>query len=102
MEWPHVLLGSIDAEYMELPWQVRATTMRANQKYFTLAHKGGATAPRFAIVANIPGADGGKAIIAGNERVLRARPVRRAVLLGSGFESKTGRPPARSGGDHFP
>jgi glycyl-tRNA synthetase beta chain len=73
VEWPTVLIGSIDAAYMDLPWQVRATTMRTNQKYFTLNHTDGTPAARFALVANIPGSDGGAAIIAGNERVLRAR-----------------------------
>ena len=73
VEWPTVLIGSIDADYMDLPREVRQVTMRENQKYFTLANKDGSSAPRFAIVANVPGSDGGATIIAGNERVLRAR-----------------------------
>jgi glycyl-tRNA synthetase beta chain len=73
VEWPTVLLGSIDAAFMDLPHEVRTSTMRANQKYFTLRHADGSAAPRFALVANVPGSDGGAAIIAGNERVLRAR-----------------------------
>ncbi len=74
VEWPTVLLGSIDAEYMDLPPEVRQVTMRENQRYFTLSHPDGTPAPRFAFVANVPGSkDGGKTIISGNERVLRAR-----------------------------
>ena len=73
VEWPTVLIGSIDADFMDLPREMRQVTMRENQKYFTLANKDGSSAPRFAIVANVPGSDGGATIIAGNERVLRAR-----------------------------
>jgi len=47
--------------------------MRVNQRYFALRRSDGAAAPRFAFVANIAAADGGAAIVAGNERVLRAR-----------------------------
>ena len=47
--------------------------MRANQKYFTLEYPDGKPAPRFVITANMVTADGGAAIVAGNERVLRAR-----------------------------
>jgi glycyl-tRNA synthetase beta chain len=73
VEWPVVLVGSIDNAFMALPSEVRRTTMRANQKYFTLEHPGGKPAPRFVIVANMETEDGGDAIVAGNERVLRAR-----------------------------
>jgi glycyl-tRNA synthetase beta chain len=68
-----VLLASIDQQFMDLPVEVRRTTMRANQKYFTLHDREGRAAPRFALVANMETSDGGKAVIAGNERVLRAR-----------------------------
>ena len=73
VEWPVVLLGSIDPEYMALPPEVLTTAMRAHQKYFALADGTGALAPRFALVANMLAGDGGKQIVAGNERVLRAR-----------------------------
>jgi glycyl-tRNA synthetase beta chain len=49
------------------------TTMRVNQRYFALRSPDGSAAPRFALVANIAAPDGGAAIVAGNERVLRAR-----------------------------
>jgi len=58
---------------MDLPPEVMRTTMRTNQKYVSLRHHDGRAAPRFALVANIAASDGGAAIIAGNERVLRAR-----------------------------
>lgn len=73
VEWPVPLLGRIDAQFMDLPDRVRQLTMRLNQKYFTLLNPDGSAAPWFVVVANIPASDGGKAIVAGNERVLRAR-----------------------------
>tara|TARA_A100001037_G_scaffold297161_1_gene318747 strand:- start:397 stop:1647 length:1251 start_codon:yes stop_codon:yes gene_type:complete len=47
--------------------------MRSHQKYFSLLNEDGSLAPRFGVVSNIEADDGGKAIVAGNERVLRAR-----------------------------
>lgn len=74
VEWPTVLMGSIDDEFMEIPQEVLTSTMRANQKYLALKDpKTGNFAPRFIVVSNIEPADGGAAVINGNERVLRAR-----------------------------
>lgn len=73
VEWPTPLIGSIDAHFMALPREVLTTTMRANQKYFALETKDGKLAPRFVLVSNMAAKDGGRAIVAGNERVLRAR-----------------------------
>jgi glycyl-tRNA synthetase beta chain len=73
VEWPVVLMGHIDQAFMDIPPEVLTTTMRANQKYFSLLDKDGKLAPRFLVVANMETADKGKAIVAGNERVLRAR-----------------------------
>ena len=74
VEWPVPLMGRIDDEFMEVPAEVLTTTMRTNQKYFALRDKvSGVMAPRFLTVANLVARDGGKAIAAGNERVLRAR-----------------------------
>ncbi len=73
VEWPVPLLASIDGKFMDLPPEVMRTTMRVNQRYFALRHADGSPAPRFALVSNIQASDGGLAIIAGNERVLRAR-----------------------------
>ncbi len=73
VEWPVPLLGRIDDAFMDLPPEVMRSTMRANQKYFSLRRPDGGAAPRFAVVANIEATDGGAAVVAGNERVLRAR-----------------------------
>jgi glycyl-tRNA synthetase beta chain len=73
VEWPVILVGSIDAQFMDLPPEVLTTSMREHQKYFALETPEGKLAPRFALAANRETADGGKAVIAGNERVLRAR-----------------------------
>lgn len=73
VEWPVVLVGAIDTKFMDVPREVLTTSMRNNQKYFTLNNPDGSMAPRFVVVANNLTDDGGRAVIAGNERVLRAR-----------------------------
>ena len=73
VEWPVPLIGKIDPEFMELPPEVRELSMKINQKYFALRDAVGKPAPFFAFVANLMADDGGAAIVAGNERVLRAR-----------------------------
>ena len=73
VEWPVPLLGRIDAGFMDLPAEVMQVSMRVNQRYFALRQPDGSAAPYFAFAANIAARDGGVAIVAGNERVLRAR-----------------------------
>ena len=73
VEWPVALLGRIDDAFMDLPAEVMQVSMRVNQRYFATRDAHGAAAPWFAFVANVEAPDGGAAIIAGNERVLRAR-----------------------------
>jgi len=73
VEWPVPLLGLIDPAFMDLPPEVLTSSMRAHQKYFALESADGSLAPCFGVVANMVAADGGLRIIAGNERVLRAR-----------------------------
>jgi glycyl-tRNA synthetase beta chain len=78
VEFPVVLIGAIDADFVRplpdgLPLEVLATAMRTHQKYFTCLNSDGSLAPRFLCVANNRTPDGGKTVIAGNERVLRAR-----------------------------
>ncbi|MEQ8697636.1 MAG: glycine--tRNA ligase subunit beta, partial [Bauldia litoralis] len=73
VEWPVVLMGDIDPEFMAVPPEVLVTAMRTHQKYFALEDANGDLAPHFIVVANIESSDKGKAIVAGNERVLRAR-----------------------------
>jgi glycyl-tRNA synthetase beta chain len=73
-EWPVVLLGSIEDQFMDVPAEILQTSMRVHQKYFALREPAtGKMANRFALVANMVAEDGGKQIVAGNERVLRAR-----------------------------
>jgi len=73
-EWPVVLVGTIASEHMDLPAEILQTSMRTHQKYFALRdNKTGKLANRFILVANMVTQDGGREIIAGNERVLRAR-----------------------------
>lgn len=73
VEWPVPLLGGIDAAFMDLPPEVMRTSMRVNQRYLALRTPDGKAAPRFGLLANIEASDGGAALVAGNERVLRAR-----------------------------
>src|SRR6266851_598138 len=73
VEFPVVLMGRIDEVSMALPPEVLTTAMRTHQKYFSCLNPDGTPAPRFLFVANNLAADHGKTIIAGNERVLRAR-----------------------------
>src|SRR6266851_4374454 len=73
VEFPIVLVGRIDPGFMTLPHEVLTTSMRAHQKYFALIDDKGALAAKFLVVANNLTADGGAVIVAGNERVLRAR-----------------------------
>jgi glycyl-tRNA synthetase beta chain len=97
VEWPVVLMGSFDEAFLAIPPEVIRTTIRNNQKCFVLRGHGaspqgeakrsphpeearsavskdeGALANKFILVANIEAEDGGKEIVAGNERVIRAR-----------------------------
>jgi glycyl-tRNA synthetase beta chain len=78
VEFPVVLMGRIEDEFVRpvpdgLPPEVLATAMRTHQKYFTCLKADGNPAPRFLFVANNQTPDDGRTIVAGNERVLRAR-----------------------------
>jgi glycyl-tRNA synthetase beta chain len=73
VEWPVPMLGRFDERYMDVPAEVLVTSMRAHQKYLALREASGSLAPRFVLVANLEAADRGTQIVAGNERVLRAR-----------------------------
>mgnify|MGYP001799442327 CR=1 FL=1 len=73
-EWPVVILGEMDPAFLELPPEVIQLSMRTHQKYFAVRNpKTGDLAPNFVVVANIDAVDGGKAIAAGNRKVLSAR-----------------------------
>ena len=73
VEWPVPLMGRIDEAFMDLPTEVLATSMAKHQRYLALENSDGELAPHFIVVANIEASDGGAGIVAGNERVLRAR-----------------------------
>src|ERR1700681_1355004 len=74
VEWPVVLMGSFDREFLSIPSEVIRATIRNNQKCFVVSDpKTGKLTNKFVLTANIEASDGGKAIIAGNERVIRAR-----------------------------
>ena len=74
VEWPVILVGTIEDQFMDVPAEILQTSMRTHQKYFALRDpKTGKMANRFALVANMVAEDGGKEIVAGNEQVLRAR-----------------------------
>ncbi len=72
-EWPVPLLGHFDPAYLEVPPEIIQLTMATNQKYFAVEDPAGKLAPAFVCVANLIAPDGGKTIVAGNERVLSAR-----------------------------
>ncbi|MGX4773373.1 glycine--tRNA ligase subunit beta [Bradyrhizobium guangdongense] len=74
VEWPVVLMGSFEPEFLKTPDEVIRATIRNNQKCFVVRDpKTGKLASKFILVANIEATDGGKTIIGGNERVIRAR-----------------------------
>jgi glycyl-tRNA synthetase beta chain len=73
-EWPTVVMGGFEAEYLALPEEVLVTVMRDHQKYFAVESADGKLAPHFLAVLNIEVDEEGRAnIVRGNERVLRAR-----------------------------
>ncbi|MGA8161914.1 MAG: glycine--tRNA ligase subunit beta [Acidobacteriaceae bacterium] len=73
-EWPSVVLGGFDREYLELPEEVLVTVMRDHQKYFAVENAQGKLEPYFLAVLNThPEETGIEVIRHGNERVLRAR-----------------------------
>lgn len=73
-EWPTVLYGSFEAEYLALPEEVLVTVMRDHQKYFAVEDANGKLAPHFLTVLNTQVDEAGEATIRhGNERVLRSR-----------------------------
>src|SRR3712207_1924603 len=74
VEWPVVLMGSFDETFLDIPPEVIRTTIRANQKCFVLRDPAtGRLANRFLLTSNLVASDGGKTIVGGNERVVRAR-----------------------------
>jgi len=74
VEWPVVMMGSFEPEYLAIPEEVIRATIRNNQKCFVVRDaKTGKLTNKFVLTANIEAPDGGKTIVAGNERVIRPR-----------------------------
>ena len=73
VEWPVVLMGSVDERFMNLPPEVLRSAMRKHQRYFSVRGSDGKPAPHFIMVSEGATDDSNNVVIAGNERVLRAR-----------------------------
>ncbi len=73
IEWPVVLMGQIDEEFLELPPEVLQTSMKEHQKFFSVKNPKTGRIERFITVANRETADNGATILAGNQKVLSAR-----------------------------
>jgi glycyl-tRNA synthetase beta chain len=73
-EWPVALIGTFDNSFLDVPAEALITSMKTHQKCFSLRDpKTGKLANRFIVVSNLTAPDGGAQIIAGNEKVIRAR-----------------------------
>ncbi|WP_312127767.1 glycine--tRNA ligase subunit beta [Brevundimonas sp.] len=73
-EWPTPILGDMDPAFLALPPEVVRLSMKVHQKYFAVRTPGAeGLAPHYVVVANVEAADGGKALAAGNSKVLSAR-----------------------------
>jgi len=73
VEWPVVLLGKIDDDFLGLPPEVLQTSMKEHQKFFSVRNPKTSRIERFVTVANMETADNGATILAGNQKVLSAR-----------------------------
>jgi glycyl-tRNA synthetase beta chain len=73
IEWPVVLLGKLEDEFLSLPAEVLQTSMREHQKFFSIRNPKDNKVVQFATIANRETADGGSTILAGNQKVLSAR-----------------------------
>ncbi|TDK37475.1 glycine--tRNA ligase subunit beta [Rhizobium deserti] len=75
VEWPHVLIGEFEPEYLEIPAEIIRLTIKTNQKCFVTRPQGAqeGLSNRFILISNIEAKDGGKEIIHGNGKVVRAR-----------------------------
>jgi glycyl-tRNA synthetase beta chain len=74
VEWPQVLMGSFEEDYLSIPSEIIRLTIKTNQKCFVTRKQGEETlSNKFILVSNIQATDGGKEIIHGNGKVVRAR-----------------------------
>ena len=74
VEWPVAMMGAFDEAFLKVPEEAIIATIRANQKCFCLRDAStGKLANKFILTSNLIAEDDGKTIVAGNERVIRAR-----------------------------
>jgi glycyl-tRNA synthetase beta chain len=74
VEYPHVLMGSFEEDYLKIPAEIIRLTIKTNQKCFvTRLHGQEALSNHFILISNIEAKDGGAEIIHGNGKVVRAR-----------------------------
>lgn len=75
VEWPHVLMGTFEADYLQIPAEIIRLTIKTNQKCFVTRPQGSedALSNHFILISNIDAKDGGKEIMHGNGKVVRAR-----------------------------
>ncbi len=74
VEWPQVLMGSFEEDYLSIPSEIIRLTIKTNQKCFVTRKQGEETlSNKFILVSNIQATDGGKEIVHGNGKVVRAR-----------------------------
>jgi glycyl-tRNA synthetase beta chain len=75
VEWPHVLMGTFEKDYLEIPAEIIRLTIKTNQKCFVTRPQGAeeGLSNHFILISNIEAKDGGKEIIHGNGKVVRAR-----------------------------
>ncbi|WP_114010275.1 glycine--tRNA ligase subunit beta [Cohaesibacter intestini] len=74
VEWPTVLMGAFDEVFLNMPDEVIQTSIREHQKCFVLKDaKTGKLSNKFILVSNLIASDGGDTIVAGNQKVVRAR-----------------------------
>lgn len=72
-EWPVIYVSEFEEKFLDVPEECLILTMQTNQKYFPMRDAQGRLMSRFCLVSHIHAADGGKAIVSGNARVVRAR-----------------------------
>ncbi|HCD85645.1 MAG TPA: glycine--tRNA ligase subunit beta [Agrobacterium sp.] len=75
VEWPQVLMGTFEEDYLQIPAEIIRLTIKTNQKCFVTRNQGAeeGLSNRFILISNIEARDGGKEIIHGNGKVVRAR-----------------------------
>jgi glycyl-tRNA synthetase beta chain len=75
VEWPHVLMGAFEEDYLQIPAEIIRLTIKTNQKCFVTRPQGvtEGLSNHFILISNIEAKDGGKEIIHGNGKVVRAR-----------------------------